>query len=233
MTALRPPSFYVSLPDLSAAGEKWDEGGFAAEPADIYRNFIDASALGADTFDAHVLASILAISAGEATADGLPHAAVAGLTGEQFGTLVKEFFPKAAAWRLFALDSAVERTADEACLLDLLERCTTSQAPFERLLAAMIAKRAQQPNHLWQDLGLCTRGELSELMKRHFRPLAIRNSGDMKWKKFLYRLICADASYTLCTAPSCSECDDFAECFGEETGVSLLARARRTAEKGE
>ncbi len=99
-------------------------------------------------------------------------------------------------------------------------------------LAAMMARRAQRPNHLWQDLGLRSRGDLSELMNRHFRPLARRNTQDMKWKKFLYRVICADASYTLCTAPSCSECNDFDHCFGEEAGDSLLARNRRRAEAG-
>ena len=66
-------------------------------------------------------------------------------------------------------------------------------------------------------------------MTRHLKPLALCNTGDMKWKKFL---ICADASYTLCTAPSCAECDDFESCFGEETGESLLARARRAAQAG-
>jgi nitrogen fixation protein NifQ len=200
----------------------------ALSSEDLYRNLMQALAIGADEFDAHVIASILAISSCEVGAAGLPQTGAAGLTGEQFGALVKEFFPKAAAWRLFQLDMAVERTADEACLLDLLQRCTTLGAPLEKLLAAMIARRAQRPNHLWQDLGLRNRGELSQLMTRHFRPLAIRNSQDMKWKKFLYRLICADASFSLCTAPSCGECDDFAQCFGEETGESLLARARRS-----
>ena len=52
-------------------------------------------------------------------------------------------------------------------------------------------------------------------MARHFKPLAMRNKQDMKWKKFFYRVICADAAYTLCTAPSCGECDDFDHCFGE------------------
>jgi nitrogen fixation protein NifQ len=94
----------------------------------------------------------------------------------------------------------------------------------------MIARRAQRPNHLWQDLGLRDRGELSLLMNRHFKPLALRNNQDMKWKKFLYRMICADASFTLCTAPSCRECDDFDVCFGDESGESLLARIRRAAE---
>jgi nitrogen fixation protein NifQ len=176
-----------------------------------------------------VAASILAISTAEAAGFAQPQTA-AGLSAEQFGALIREFFPKAAAGRLFGLSETVERAADEACLLDLLERCTTARVPFEALFAAMIARRAQRPNHLWQDLGLNNRAELSQLMTRHFKPLAARNTGDMKWKKFFYRLICAGAAYTLCTAPSCAECDDFQSCFGEETGESLLARARRAAE---
>jgi nitrogen fixation protein NifQ len=64
----------------------------------------------------------------------------------------------------------------------------------------------------------------------HFAPLARANKRDMKWKKFFFRAICRDASYSLCTAPSCSECCDFDNCFGEEDGESLLARLRLQAE---
>ena len=218
------------LAEASLLGEGRGEGLLPLTPQDVYRNLMEARAPGCDEFDAHVAASILAISTADAGSLAQPQTAAAGLSAEQFSALVREFFPKAAAWRFFALSETVERAADEACLLDLLERCTTAREPFQALLAAMIARRAQRPNHLWQDLGLNNRGELSELMTRHFKPLAARNTGDMKWKKFFYRLICADASYTLCTAPSCAECDDFNNCFGEETGESLLARTRRAAE---
>ena len=219
------------------AAKRPGEGAFFTEirqlwPESVYSNLMEARAPGCDAFDAHVAASILAISFAEPGPQGLPETAAAGLSAAQFGELVAEFFPKAAAWRLFALSETVARAEDEACLLDLLERCTTAREPFQALLAAMIARRAQRPNHLWQDLGLNNRAELSQLMKQHFKPLAARNTGDMKWKKFFYRLICADASYTLCTAPSCAECDDFNSCFGEESGELLLARTRRAAEVG-
>ncbi len=218
-------------------GEGWGEGAFYPDrrpllPEDVYRNLMEARAPGCDAFDAHVTASILAIASSEAAERAQPQTAAAGLSAGQFGELIQEFFPKAAAWRLFEVSESVERSDDEACLLDLLERCTTSREPLEAKLVCMIARRAQRPNHLWQDLGLNNRAELSQLMTRHFKPLALRNTGDMKWKKFLYRLICADASYTLCTAPSCAECDDFDACFGEETGESLLARVRRATEAG-
>jgi nitrogen fixation protein NifQ len=210
------------------------EGAFCAEaqplsPQDVYLNFMEARAPGCSEFDAHVAASILAISTAGALGHTQPETAAAGLTAAQFGALIREYFPKAVAGRLFALSETVEREVEEICLLELLERRTTSREPFEALLAAMIARRAQASNHLWQDLGLNNRGELSRLMTRHFKPLAARNTGDMKWKKFFYRVICADEGFSLCTAPSCAECDDFENCFGEETGESLLARARRAA----
>jgi len=219
----------------SPTGAAPGEAGLGADmdllsPEDIYRNLMEACALGCDAFDAHVVASILAVSSADVGTGAPRQTASAGLSAAQFSPLIAQFFPKAAAWRLFVLSESVERDGGEACLLELLERCTTSREPFEMLLAAMMARRAQRPNHLWQDLGLRHRGELNELMARHFKPLALRNKADMKWKKFFYRLICADASFSLCSAPSCGECDDFAQCFGEETGMSLLASVRRPSD---
>lgn len=213
------------------AGEGQDEGAFEEwrSPEDIYRSLMAARSEACDAFDAHVVASIVAIAFSEADGDAKLIAAV-GLDGDELSALLAQFFPGANALAKLAAGGVIERGADEECLLDLLQRGATSRTPFEARLAAMIARRAQQPNHLWQDLGLTSRRDLSELMMRHFKPLARRNSRDMKWKKFLYRMICADASYALCTAPSCSECDDFDVCFGEETGESLLARNRRSVE---
>jgi nitrogen fixation protein NifQ len=221
-------------PSPSLCGREAASPGAAGRlsPQDIYRSLMAARAPGSDGFAAHVAASILASSAAGEGDVAPPESASAGLSAQQFSTLAGEFFPKATAWRLFALSETVERPDEEICVLELLERCATSREPIEMLFAAMIARRAQEPNHLWQDLGLNNRGELSELMKRYFKPLAMRNTGDMKWKKFFYRQICADEGFTLCTAPSCGECDDFDNCFGEETGESLLARSRRAAEAG-
>jgi nitrogen fixation protein NifQ len=44
----------------------------------------------------------------------------------------------------------------------------------------------------------------------------------MKWKKFFYRCLCEMEGFSLCAAPSCAECSDYAACFGEETGVGRL-----------
>jgi nitrogen fixation protein NifQ len=226
----------ASAPPLSRLSTQSERGAPCSfsipGEGDLYGHLVACGEkAGRDPFDAHVVASILAISFIEAKAEGRALEAAAGLAGGELRDLIALFFPNAAGWLApFEGQREIVRGDDEACLVDLLERWTTSRSRFEITLARMIGRRAQRPNHLWQDLGLRDRRELSELMKRYFRPLALRNSADMKWKKFLYRMICADASYTLCTAPSCGECDDFYQCFGEETGESLLARVRRATE---
>jgi nitrogen fixation protein NifQ len=109
---------------------------------------------------------------------------------------------------------------------DVLWMYATEASSLERHLAAMIARRCLSPHHLWQDLGLRDRTELSRLMRRHFATLAERNRQDMKWKKFLYRMVCRSEGFSLCVAPVCSDCDDFEICFGAEDGEALLARVR-------
>jgi nitrogen fixation protein NifQ len=181
-----------------------------------------------DRFDAHVIASVLTLAIEETKTAGLPLSEATGLTVPALSDVLSAVFPHAL--RLFedlgCRDELVV-PEDERCLRELLTRFSTARTPFQLHLAALIARRAMRPNHLWQDLGLRNRGELGALMGRHFGPLAARNVHDMKWKKFLYRMICRDEGFRLCTAPSCAECDDFAVCFGDESGESLLARNRR------
>jgi nitrogen fixation protein NifQ len=98
-----------------------------------------------------------------------------------------------------------------------------------RWLAAMIARRSVEPQHLWEDLGLRDRTELSRLLNRHFAPLAERNTKNMRWKRFFYRALCEDDGLVMCSTPVCSRCGDFDLCFGDESGESLLASQRRAA----
>lgn len=197
-------------------------------PQDCYAGLMAGVASDLDPFDAHVLACILTISAAEACSEATTLTEAVGLQPTELTTLLDRCFPAGAVFSSMP-QAAVHRAADEECLLDLLHQAATTAIGRE-FLAAMVARRAQRPDHLWQDLGLRARTELSQLMLRHFHVLAARNTRDMKWKKYLYRTICGDAGYTLCTAPSCAECTDFEACFGDESGESFLARARRARE---
>ncbi|QID19519.1 nitrogen fixation protein NifQ [Nitrogeniibacter mangrovi] len=87
----------------------------------------------------------------------------------------------------------------------------------ETWMADIVATACAGRDHLWQDLGLADRAELSTLLHHNFPALAGRNTGDMKWKKFLYKQFCAAEGIYVCPAPSCSECADHAKCFAPET----------------
>jgi nitrogen fixation protein NifQ len=202
------------------------------QSGDVYAWLMANPNMGCDGFDTHVIASILALSIWEAEGGRGRVTDSVGLDGDTLADLTKDMFPHTAAvfsrWRGQQCEAPTE---DEACLRDLLRRSTTHGTEFQYRLADMVARRCMRPNHLWQDLGFRNRRELGWMLLRHFEPLAERNKADMKWKKFFYRTICRDDGYMLCAAPSCAECDDFDNCFGEEGGESLLAQARRSAER--
>jgi nitrogen fixation protein NifQ len=194
---------------------------------EAYSWLVAASASSADPFDIHVVASIFAIALDERRETGAAFGERCGLGGAALGALCAEMFPAAAPVLLqLAGGVAPAVDAEERSVHDILLLYASCRSPLERPLAAMIARRCCAPHHLWQDLGLRERGELSRLMQTHFQPLARRNAGDMKWKKFLYRMVCSSEDFALCTAPVCSDCADFEECFGDEEGESRLARIR-------
>ncbi|CAO3353953.1 nitrogen fixation protein NifQ [Azospirillum palustre] len=126
-------------------------------------------------------------------------------------------------------DDAGEDAIEEADLRAFLAEHGAKGADEERWLAAILARRSLEPNHLWQDMGFHDRGELNTMFRRHFPALVALNSSDMKWKKFFYRQLCEREGLMLCKSPNCEVCDDVEVCFGEEAGdpLSTLSRLAR------
>jgi nitrogen fixation protein NifQ len=177
-----------------------------------------------DAFDTHVLASILAVAISE---DGRL-AERAGLDPADLAELLRQRFPISAhavtgwcACEVVAIDDEV------AMLSELLLSHRSTAGDESRWLASMVARRAMESSHLWEDLGLRDRSELSRLLGRHFAPLAARNTRDMRWKRFFYRMLCEDDGLVMCTTPVCAHCADFDMCFGDESGESRMADRRR------
>jgi len=144
-----------------------------------------------------------------------------GLRPEAFNQLLAYHFP---ALRQTALPQPQrqldpERTDERAELVRLLLKPTNAlpqPSPQQRWMAEIIAAGCMGSDHLWQDLGLWNRAELSRLMERNFPAVAQKNSQDMKWKRFLYKQLCeAEGIYT-CRSPSCEVCVDYHACFGPE-----------------
>ena len=176
------------------------------------------------SFDRHVLASILAVAAMENGAV----AERAGLAAEDLANLKAQWFPAACAMGVAWHAEDARADDDEVAMVrDLLLAERSSEGDAGRFLAAMIARRAMEPNHLWEDLGLRDRSELTRLLARHFAPLAARNTKNMRWKRFFYRALCESDGFVMCTTPVCTECRDFDLCFGDESGESRMAERRR------
>lgn len=142
-----------------------------------------------------------------------------GLTPAEFATLLERHFPGAAlplmpnrpppSWDTRLLEEKEE-------LIKLLDFHRAGQDISERWMSVIVATGCMANDHLWEDLGLWSRRDLSELMARNFPTLAARNDRDMKWKKFLYKQLCEQEGIYLCRAPSCAVCCDYPLCFGPE-----------------
>jgi nitrogen fixation protein NifQ len=195
----------------------------------VYRMLMGCSAAGTAIvddrdFDAHIFACLLALAATEE-----------GTLGERLGLGCDDLAALVERWFLHMRStlsmSPAPRTGTEddeiAMLRDLLLAHRSTAGDESRWLATMIARRAMEANHLWENLGLRDRSELSRMLARHFAPLAARNTKNMRWKRFFYRTLCEDDGLVMCSTPVCTSCRDFDLCFGDESGESRLAYRRR------
>jgi nitrogen fixation protein NifQ len=140
-----------------------------------------------------------------------------GLFGPDYVVLLERHFPDAvlpAPTDRPAFDPDVMPERDD--LLALLLDHVAGRDDSERRVAEIVAVACMGGDHLWQDLGLWNRADLSRLMNGNFPALAAKNDRDMKWKKFLYRQICEREGIHVCPAPACQVCVDYAKCFGNE-----------------
>lgn len=179
-------------------------------------------------FDQHALACVLSLARDEVLAGRATWPEATGLGPRSLLRLIAISFP-AVSFEHFDLDPAgeePERAEEEDMLHALLLEHADRNLAMSLYFARIVARRAMRDDHLWQDLGLFERAELTRLLNRHFPKLARGNIHNMKWKKYFYRRLCEAEGFTLCTAPSCRECSDFELCFGEETGESRLARLK-------
>lgn len=205
-------------------------GRAASDPADVYLRLRarPGGKESEDPFTAHVFACILAIGVSEAAASGHGVGELLGLGREQLQRLVAVWAPEARL--LIDLESEGEQAAfddEEDQIRQLLDRYRGDDSEETGWIGAILTKRSMSPRHLWQDLGLAAREDLGRLMSERFPELAARNVNHMKWKKFFYRSLCELEGFVLCAAPTCRECGDFHDCFGDEGGESALARLGR------
>ena len=141
-----------------------------------------------------------------------------GLTPSAFRTLLRTHFPGVDPERYAQLaqreDGGRRDERDELLALFLAHARADDEERW--WVAEILAAGCMGGDHLWQDLGLWSRKDLSALISRNFPALAANNTKDMKWKKFFYKQLCIQEGVYTCRAPSCEVCADYAACFGPE-----------------
>lgn len=141
-----------------------------------------------------------------------------GLLESDFEAMMYKHFPSydTTLFRASNGDMAAERVDEIADLHRLLDRHRTGLSISEKWMVDIVTAGCMGSDHLWQDLGLWCRDDLSRLMLENFKPLAQRNVKNMKWKKFLYKQLCETEGIYTCRSPSCEVCADYQQCFGPE-----------------
>jgi nitrogen fixation protein NifQ len=140
-----------------------------------------------------------------------------GLEAGEFRALMSRHFPGfTLPARVACAPDLGERSAEWDELLALLMEHRAGVDASETWMATIVATACMGGDHLWQDLGLWSRNDLSQLMARNFPGLTALNDRDMKWKRFLYKQLCNNAGVVVCRSPSCEVCADYAKCFGPE-----------------
>lgn len=177
--------------------------------------WIDTDAVAALTGDADAdradFACILVQALADRTAGRGRLPDLLGLQRADLAGLAARYFP---GTRLPDVELERGPVAQDQESLSLLIRWRGRPVSEESVwLANIIARRAMERRHLWEDLGLPSRAALGALMARHFPALVEANSQGMRWKKFFYRQICSDAAFSLCLSPTCDDCLERADCF--------------------
>lgn len=82
-----------------------------------------------------------------------------------------------------------------------------------RCLASIVAHACLRPDHLWRDLGLRGREDVTRMLERFFPDIVARNVEGLRWKKLLARELALTRGEAPGPAPGCPGCEDFGFCF--------------------
>jgi len=139
-----------------------------------------------------------------------------GLGAGPFHALRTRYFPAIdlPGQAISGRKSDFSRMLEKDDLVELLRQYAVTE-DSEWIIAILVAGSLGS-DHLWQDLGLWDRGQLTAMLEYNFPELAAKNNKNMKWKKFLYKQLCESEGLYLCRVPSCDLCVDYNKCYGSE-----------------
>lgn len=105
-------------------------------------------------------------------------------------------------------------------LVEMLWNNTSHEDVANWCAAHAVACACFGQRHLWQDLGLGSRAEVSRLLAERFTWIYIRNSSNMKWKRFIFQELGQHLGMDELSPPGCADCEDFERCFSRHESDS-------------
>ena len=138
-----------------------------------------------------------------------------GLSENEYEQLMQTHFPgvKLPISFLKPQEDIDPRFEEQKELLDLLMDYRRYISDETAWMATIVVTGCMGGNHLWQDMGLWSRLDLTNLLNANFPSLAAKNYKDMKWKKFFYKQLYQQEGIYVCRSPSCEVCPDYSDCF--------------------
>lgn len=115
-----------------------------------------------------------------------------------------------------------------APLCALLEGHRVADDPLWTLAGRAPACGCFGSRHLWQDLGVAGRDDVTRLLNAGFATLAAGNVRNLKWKRYLFLALGRQRGEADLRPPRCDRCDEFANCFGEPPAEAPMRVGRRT-----
>jgi nitrogen fixation protein NifQ len=206
-----------SRPDLSQSGpqacpEGTPGGDIARAGATRIEQLMDG-ALDAHSPDTLLFAKLIA--AREVRGE----LALLGLSNEALQALFRRLFVPGLA-QCAAVPHAVNVITQEHAefagamrTLILMYASATVHADDANCLASIIAHACLRPDHLWRDLGLQGRDDVTAMLKRYFPELESLNVANLRWKKFLAQQLALSSGQEPGPAPGCPGCEDYGYCF--------------------
>ena len=132
---------------------------------------------------------------------------------------VQAIFPEATAlWtELSARSPDTAFDGDTSLLMPLRDYLLTQREgsrPELTVLSNALACGCFGGHHLWQDLGVSDRSNVSQLLATAFPPLHASNVHNLRWKRHLFACLGEHLSRGELRPPKCAGCEDFTVCFG-------------------
>jgi nitrogen fixation protein NifQ len=156
-----------------------------------------------------------------------------GLLPSQLDALFARHFPWSTLTRDAAnlalpplLDAGHARFVVDMRTLLLDHAATEPLADDAYCIASIVAHACLRPDHLWRDLGLDGRDDVTRMLTRYFPSLVARNTEGLRWKKFLARELALAQGAAPGPSPGCPACEDFGFCFGNAAAPHDAAPSR-------